>query len=197
MRKLLLLGLIACGLLTTARADLNNGLVAHYLLDGSLTDATGNGRSLTNNGALPTMDRFGQSGFAYAFDGISNIMVEATSQDSLVVRTNFTLSCWARFPGFTSQNYSLIRKDGDANLIIINGKCYVETFLNGKEIRAFAGAPPVGAWCMVSATWDGTNFTQYLNGQKQVSTQDSFARLVPSAPIALGGRLIYVAQLQG
>ena len=191
------LALVFCCVLGTAHADLTSGLVAHYLLKGNLSDATGNGRSLTNNGALPTIDRFGQSGFAYQFDGGSNILVQATDSDPLVLRTNFTLSCWAKFPGFTAQNYSLVRKDGDANLIIVNSQCYVETFLNGQEIRAFAGSPPIGTWCMITATWDGTNFAQYLNGQKQVSAQDSFARIVPDAPIALGGSLIYLDHLKG
>ena len=189
--------LLVFSFLVTARADLTNGLVAYYQLNGTTLDASGNDRSLTNNGALPDSDRFGHGGLAYAFDGTSSSMVEPNEADSLILRDAFTLSCWATFPNLSLTNYSLIRKDGDANLIIVGGKCYVETFLNGNEYRAFAGSPPVGEWCMIAATWDGTNFEQYLNGQKQVSAQDNFARIVPSAPITLGGSLIYSDKLHG
>jgi hypothetical protein len=57
MRKLLLLGLISCGQLITARGDVNDGLVAHYLLDGSLSDASGKaGRLLTTEPFQPRTD---------------------------------------------------------------------------------------------------------------------------------------------
>ncbi len=190
-------GLIACFVLAQAQAGSNNRLVAHYLVDGKALDGSGNGGSLTNNGAVPDTDRFGQAGFAFAFDGKSSIMVETNNSDSLVLHDSFTLSCWAKFPSLSSTNYSLVRKDGDANLIIVNRQCYVETFLDGEEIRAFSGSPPVRAWCMITATWDGTNFVQYLNGQQQPSAQDKFGRFVPSAPITLGGSLIYSDRLHG
>ena len=47
------------GSVSTARADLTNGLVAHYPFDGNASDMSGNGNHDTVNGAVLTLDRHG------------------------------------------------------------------------------------------------------------------------------------------
>src|SRR5579859_8156366 len=96
---------------------LTNGLVAYYPLDGNTYDASGNGMSLTNNGATLTTDRFNNPNSAFSFDGVSSIMVETNTTDPLVLHDSFTLSCWAKIPSYTSTTrHSLVRKDGDVNM---------------------------------------------------------------------------------
>ncbi len=55
-------------------SNLYAGLVAFYPFNGNANDASGNGNNGTVNGATLTQDRFGASGMAYQFDGISNLI---------------------------------------------------------------------------------------------------------------------------
>ena len=48
------------------------GLVSWYPFNGNANDSSGNGNNGTNNGATLTLDRFGNAGKAFSFDGISN-----------------------------------------------------------------------------------------------------------------------------
>jgi hypothetical protein len=49
-----------------------NGLVGWWPFNGNANDESGNGNNGTVNGATLTTDRFGMTGKAYSFDGISN-----------------------------------------------------------------------------------------------------------------------------
>lgn len=49
--------------------DINEGLIAHYPLNGNANDATGNGHDGVVNGATATADRSGTAGAAMSFDG--------------------------------------------------------------------------------------------------------------------------------
>ena len=52
-----------------AFADLKDGLVAYYPLNGNANDESGNGNHVTVYGATLTTDRFGNTNKAYSFDG--------------------------------------------------------------------------------------------------------------------------------
>jgi hypothetical protein len=57
-----------------AGAALEDGLVAHYPLDGDVTDISLTTNSGIANGATPTLDRFGRADHAFAFDGIDDFL---------------------------------------------------------------------------------------------------------------------------
>lgn len=174
-----------------AQSILSNGLVAHYPLDGNTYDASGNGRSLLNSGA--------KANSAYSFNGSSSILIETNSADSLVLHEACTFSCWVNIP--STGRYSLVRKDGDALIAFLNLQTnvfYVEVDRNGTEYRGFSEAPPLGSWSMLTATWDGTSFVQYINGQRKASIQNEFPNsLLPTASISVGGSTIYGEFLLG
>ena len=91
-----------------AVADIDDGLVAHWPLDGNATDISANG----NDGALVggvtfVPDRFGVSDSACSFDGISGYVNIGSG-----VKPMFPLSVslWVEVP-FTLGQYALFRND--------------------------------------------------------------------------------------
>ena len=70
-----------------------NGLVGWWPFNGNANDESGNNNNGTVNGATLTSDRFGNSGKAYSFDGISNhIRVSDNNSSSLDLVQDYTMS---------------------------------------------------------------------------------------------------------
>jgi hypothetical protein len=143
-----------------AQDNLTNGLVAYYPFNGNTIDESGSGRSLTNNGGVLTTDRFGSPNSAFSFNGGSGMLLETNKTDSLRLFNGFTLSCWVDLTT-NLVNYSLVRKDGDASIVIVNAQTkmnsfYVETYGTGPSgpvtYSGYAEAPPLQKWCMLTAT---------------------------------------------
>jgi len=67
-------------------------LLVHYPLDGNANNASGTGNNGTVVGATPAVDRFGEAGRAYQFDGDGYIRVDGFDADL----GDFTLSAWLR-----------------------------------------------------------------------------------------------------
>ena len=89
-----------------------SGLVAYYPFNGNANDMSGNGNNGNVNGATLSIDRYGNSGTAYGFNGTSNYITVANSAS--LNSTNKTISLWARFTvepsNATSGAMSLISK---------------------------------------------------------------------------------------
>jgi len=186
-----------------AQEWLTNGLVAYYPFNGNANDESGNGRSLANSGAVLTTDRFGKPNSAFSFDGSSSMLLQTNNVDSLTLFDGCTLSCWVNLTD-NARNYSLVRKDGDASIVVWNeygrNSFYVEAYTNGggfPTYTGFAEAPPLQQWCMLTATWNKTNFVQYINGQKKVTEQHSAVGNTLAAKISIGRSPIYNEPLLG
>jgi hypothetical protein len=111
MRNLLIFGLIACGLLTKARAELNTGLVAYFPFNGNALDATGNGYDGVVHGAVLTQDRFSNFNSAYLFNGTNNFIQVSKLFPNL---TNLTVSAWVQYTSGSYQNGTgIILDDSD------------------------------------------------------------------------------------
>ena len=81
-----------------------NGLVGWWPFNGNANDESGNNNNGTVNGATLTSDRFGNSGKAYSFDGISNhIRVSDNNSSSLDLVQDYTMSAWVNL---TAHAYS-------------------------------------------------------------------------------------------
>ena len=76
----------------SARADLTDGLVAHWKLDGDANDSAGSNDGTLVNGPIWTT---GQIGDALDFDGVDDY-VDVGDQDSLdfVASESFSISTW-------------------------------------------------------------------------------------------------------
>ena len=84
-----------------AFAQAPSGSVAHYLMDGDLNDAGGNGYNGTSTGITPTNDRFGNANKATSFtQGVSSGTLPGALQVS--IQKSFSFSFWLR----TSMNAS-------------------------------------------------------------------------------------------
>jgi len=72
-----------------------SGLVAYYPFDASADDLSGNGNNGTNNGAVPTADRFGNVNSAYSFSAAS-ITIPYAAGFNIPPNGQFTISAWAQ-----------------------------------------------------------------------------------------------------
>lgn len=78
-----------------SRSIPTNGLVAWYPFNGNANDESGNSNNGTVIGATLSNDRFGNSGKAYSFNGISNyINFDSGNTSKLNVIGDITLSFW-------------------------------------------------------------------------------------------------------
>jgi hypothetical protein len=100
-KKSLLLTAVATLGLTAATMAQNvpnyvptNGLVGWWPFNGNANDESGNGNNGTVNGASLTNDRFGNTGKAYYFDGLSNYI--ATNYSGILGNSDRSISFWAK-----------------------------------------------------------------------------------------------------
>jgi hypothetical protein len=70
------------------------GLLSYYPFNGNGNDASVNANHLTNNGAIPTTDRFGMANSAFDFDGISAYMTKPNPNWTFSPTSTFSVSFW-------------------------------------------------------------------------------------------------------
>lgn len=160
----LLLTGTAMGILSTPTVA-HAQLLAHYELNGSTVDSSGNGQNATNFGATTTTDRFGNVSGALFFDGSSNYI--QTPLDSNFLPLSF--SVWFRADDVTGER-SIIDSDtafafghslilgygnGDGNLDV--------QFHEGSYDSGAAGVIAPGVWNHAVVNY-GTTIELYLNG---------------------------------
>lgn len=176
-----------------AAEPLDQGLVAYYPFNRNASDASGNARDLTATNATLVTDRTGRPKSAYSFNGSTSILTASQTEPALALNEKFTISCWVKISAFNPNGSTLVRKDGDVGFNILNfespNRLSIEAFRNGRQYRGFAGTPPLGEWCMLSATWDGTTFRIFVNGIAQTVAQDDLPRDLPIYPITIGGSI--------
>lgn len=71
-----------------------NGLLSYYPFNGNGNDLSPFNNHLTNNGAAPTADRFGNPNAAYDFDGISSFLTRTNPSYTFNSTSTFTVSFW-------------------------------------------------------------------------------------------------------
>ena len=95
--------------------NLQTGLVGYWPFCGNANDASGNGNNGTVNGATLTTDRFGNSGSAYSFDGVNDVMLLPANVGS------FSASFWFRYSTLSSQFSELFFYEDCSMSIVQNG----------------------------------------------------------------------------
>jgi concanavalin A-like lectin/glucanase superfamily protein len=131
-------------------ADLSDGLVAHYPLDGNAIDATGSGNNGVVNGATLTADRFGNTDSAYSLDGTDDYIDFLDNPLSTIGADDFTISFW--FITNVSNNQQMVFLGND-----------IQGALNGEE---YAG---------ISYIWDN-KLNEYL--EDDIGGQSTFHNLI-------------------
>ncbi len=71
-----------------------NGLLSYWPFSGNANDVSANASHLTNNGAVLTLDRFGNANSAYSFNGTNQSMVRTTPNFTFTSTSSFTISAW-------------------------------------------------------------------------------------------------------
>ncbi|MCD6013299.1 MAG: LamG protein [Flavipsychrobacter sp.] len=184
MKKLLLASLLIAGNIAFGQSTV--GLIAHWDMNGSVTDVTGNLHNGTPHNLTPTTDRFGRPNSAYRFNGI-NSYVTAPYQPDLNL-TNFTLCAIVKVIGYnagtcevntvfdrgrelTSGSYSVRFYDNAYNGCgVLDTSKEVFTMIAGTEQPAsqtdWQYTPNIvrNTWYKVVEQWDGTTFKIYVNG---------------------------------
>ncbi len=152
-----------------ASDTLQEGLVAHYQLDGNGNDESGNGNHGNVTGATPSTDRFGNESSAYSFDGIDDCFDAETA----VFKTQpFSIQVW-----FRTDSYSI---NSMVNYVNIN-QYYGWTIRNqypDKSVIFFTNAENGATlsqlqtnlavnnnfWHHIIVTDDGTSRKLYVDG---------------------------------
>lgn len=80
-----------------------NGLVGWYPFNGNANDLSGNGYNGTNNGAVLTNDRFGNTNSAYSFNGDTSYIM--TNYTGVAGNNPRTICFWAMPSSNTGDNY--------------------------------------------------------------------------------------------
>jgi hypothetical protein len=194
MKRILILGLLC--LLSAARADLTNGLIAYFPFNGNANDATGNGYNGAVNGAVLTSDRFSTPNSAYLFNGASSyIQLSKNLPDT----TNFTISAWVQY---TSGTYSLPQYYGrgdiftDSNLapgqdfqlgVTATNVITVATKGGYNYYREIAlGSSISNVWTHVVWVLATNRSTVYINGTSVSTSTNGSANIGLHAPPLIG-----------
>ncbi|MDA0723236.1 MAG: SUMF1/EgtB/PvdO family nonheme iron enzyme [Verrucomicrobia bacterium] len=165
LARLLAVGLLLLGLVSTAHADLTAGLVAYYPFDGNASDMSGNGNDGTVNGATLGADRFGEAGKSYDFDG-NDYLSFGDKQDFDMGTGDFTISAWIKTSsssrGEITNKGSNVSNTGYNTFVMPSGVLAIEIHDN---YAAFSTATVNnGQWRHAVGMRDGDNLNLFVDG---------------------------------
>jgi len=173
-------GQTAVGSRVNGSDDLATGLVAHFPLDGTAEDATGNGHDGTVFGAVPAQDRFGNACSAYAFDGVDDF-IEAIANG--LPTGERTVALW--FNAESVAQPVLISYGGGVCgtswFMAINGvslatyqdSLYLTGHCNAHTLPYGYSTEPTGRWIHWAAVTDRDGTRLYLDGVEVASNADA------------------------
>ncbi len=171
MKRIFTLGLIVIGSIGFLRAQVNldQGLVACYLLDGSFADSTSNALDLTPSGSpIGATDRFGILPGAYLFDA-SNPDYLTAALDSRLAPEELTLAAWANLVDPVTDQKIAGRAGVGAGGYLMG----VDTNMIDAEIwdlvtthfRLKGGYVPANAWTHLAISFKMNDYLKiYVNG---------------------------------
>ena len=118
-----------------AGAALEDGLVAHYPLDGDVTDISLATNSGIADGATPTFDRFGRADHAFAFDGINDFL-QIPHNGSLNMNINgFAVSFFVKVDlNAIGSTFTLFDKIARSNCLTANNGWTLQNALTGASL---------------------------------------------------------------
>ena len=172
LARLLAVGVLLLGLVSTARADLTTGLVAWYPFDGNASDMSGNGRHGTLHGSVAlSADRHGVANKAYVFDG-QNDYIELNNPSIIGTRSTFSIFAWVKCPVDANQSsnsiYGEFHTPGDATrnyFLISNKSLNLDQYPPGNGPSASSESVlNFEYWDFVGVTRNGTTCNLYLDG---------------------------------
>lgn len=202
--KFLVFGMVVVGLLISFSSNVgaikDKSLVLYYDFNESggdtVFDKSGNGNDAKIKGKLKWVD--GKYGSALLFDFNAANYVDAGKPpfDGLV--DGGTIEAWIK-PANLPLIISVIRKDHDFNIFVLNALVKAEWFKGG-DIYPCQGTTKlkVNEWYHIAATWDGKTINVYLDGKLEntSSAGSAFPRTGPH-PLYIGLAPVYVEPMDG
>jgi hypothetical protein len=130
----------------------------------------------------------GQVGTALYFDGYRS-SVEIPHSESLSITEQITIEAWT----------NMTTGSGGSSLIVSKGMSYLLWELNGGRITWFAAgiegcsfdSPPASEWHHIAATFDGTMYKCYIDGELSDENDWGSVRTIPEneLPVYIGGQV--------
>src|SRR5271165_3240826 len=182
---------------------LSTGLVAAYNFDAGsgtvLADVSGNG----NNGTITnaTWSTAGKFGGALSFTGKLSSWVTVPNSSSLDLTTGMTLEAWVDHSSLSSPDQgwsSAISKEHENSSNDISYALYAaegtgappagHILVGSTDYGTVGGsALPLNTWTFLSATYNGSTLTTYVNGTPVGSTKITGSIYTTSDPLRIGG----------
>ncbi len=179
--------------------SLKDGLVAYYPFNGNANDESGNGNNGVVNGAVVTLDRFGNANKAYLFNG-TNAYIDINDDITLRVK-NLSISVWyftstndqfrclvskTNFNSATNEQFLFDMSDVG---IKINSNCTPNS--GWKLFRPTdASMFSMNRWVNLIFTWDGQLQKVYKDGKQLVgSNWGGSSSLTGNIDDCIGGKL--------
>ena len=147
--------------ITVYEPDISRNLIAYYPFEGNSNDLSGNEHHGTNYGATPTSDRFGNTNFAYDFDGSNDYI----GLGDWFTYQDFTISLWVNQDGINDTYVDIIDNNhtGSQNWAAQydsnSGSYYFFTQPQG----ATEFTLPNNEWKNLVFIKDGENLRMYMN----------------------------------
>ncbi len=180
-------GLVFCMVATSGYSGINDGLVAHYPLDGNANDVSGN----QNHGTAYGVSFVGgaQGGQAANFDGVNDYVRVPRSASLDIASNRLTLAAWVRWSGDTDgANYILDKHSNQYNLALNGGGSTSgkPRFIVGQSgiLDSPVALTPM-TWHFVAATYNGNVATIHIDGQ-EVASSNFQKTISPSGDLFIG-----------
>ncbi|MEM6642217.1 MAG: LamG domain-containing protein, partial [Bacteroidota bacterium] len=159
----------------------SQGLIAYYPFNGNTYDESGNeNHGVGNIGVAYTIDRYGKANSAASFDGaIGNVDFGNLS----LAGSEISVLAWVYLENLPATFGAIVSKDEDYE-ILVNNEGSILFPINNQNLTAFSPTKlETGKWYLVAGTHDGNTSKIYINGQEDLSTQNS-------ASIGNGGKFL-------
>ncbi len=189
--KIWLVLALSFGVISSAVADINDGLIAYYPFNGTANDESSNNTGVVY-GATLTKDRFGTANRAYRFNNAHDKIEVQHSSVLNFGSTEFSIAVWVN----TSQTgiwKRIITKRSNTNLgnwyslAIFDGKARFETYAAG-DLDSITKVND-GRWHLIVITRNLTNDTlsMYIDGSVENTMSDEGRNLDSgNAPLEIG-----------
>jgi len=184
----------------SVRADLTDGLVAHWKLDGNANDSAGSNHG-TIYGATPTT---GKIDIALSFDGVDDYIDCGNSFASITGSTTKTITAWAKsdVSDQSGRIITLYRHSDSYSAFVIyprgndggNPATWQALYATpGNSYNFIDSEVPVtaGEWAHIALVQNGANVHMYIDGELKNSVSDAAAPTISNPPNAVIGTYMW------
>jgi hypothetical protein len=157
--------------------SLRTGLIFHTPFSGNADDIALNGIAGTITGATLTSDRHGNPNEAYRFDGVDDVINYGNPADfGFGGAATYTMAAWVKLEdrGDDQRNTIISKFNGGVAAgwyLAVNANEAIQAYRNVSPWSVSGGSTvPYDEYVHVAASFDGSNFSVWLNGELDGTT---------------------------